>query len=68
MVIYFIIFLLIGGMVGKIIKNEVIIVSVIVLISILWGLTHHYIWGFVSLGEMLLGYFIFKILQSTYKF
>lgn len=55
---YFIIFSMVGFAIGKIQPNQQIAFTIIIVISIFWGITHKPIWGFVSFGELAFGYLI----------
>jgi hypothetical protein len=64
MFFYFVSFFIVGVAVGYFIKNKFIAFGIIISITIFWGLTHKYIWGFVSMGEMFLGYFICMMMSE----
>jgi hypothetical protein len=64
MLIYFIIFSAIGAGIRHLIGNEKAAVALIVVISLLWGLSHQPIWGLVTLGELFLGYFLYSIFKK----
>lgn len=57
---YFIIFVTVGFILGKVTYKENIAITIIIFISVFWGITYAPIWGFASLGEMSLGYIISK--------
>lgn len=58
MLTYFIIFSIVGFIIGKFQNNQQTAFVIIIAIAVLWGISHRPIWGFVSLGELALGYFI----------
>lgn len=58
MLTYFIIFSIVGFVIGKFQNNQQTAFIIIIAIAVLWGVSHKPIWGFVSLGELALGYFI----------
>lgn len=58
MLTYFIIFSIVGFVIGKLQSNQQTAFIIIIGIAILWGISHKPIWGVVSLGELALGYFI----------
>jgi len=58
MLMYFIIFSIVGFVIGKFQNNQQTAFIIIIAIAVLWGISHKPIWGFVSLGELALGYFI----------
>lgn len=58
MLTYFIVFSIVGFIIGKFQNNQQTAFIIIIAIAILWGISHKPIWGFVSLGELALGYFI----------
>lgn len=64
MLFYFILFSIVGVVIGYLSKNKIIALVVVIAISVVWGLTHRYIWGFVSMGEMLLGYFVYMVISE----
>jgi len=62
---YFILFAVIGFIIGKFnSENEKQALGIIVIIAIIWGATYAPIWGLMSLAEMALGYMITKIFNS----
>ena len=64
MLMYFIVFCVIGFLVGKFQSNQQTAFIIMIVIAVLWGISHRPIWGFVSFGELALGYFISRILQG----
>lgn len=58
MLMYFIIFSVVGFVIGKLQNNQQTAFIIIIAIAVLWGVSHRPIWGFVSFGELALGYFI----------
>ncbi|MDD3506616.1 MAG: hypothetical protein PHX65_08750 [Sulfurimonas sp.] len=64
MIFYFILFAVAGAVIGYFSKNKLTALIVIITIAILWGMTHRMIWGFVSMGEMFLGYFIYIVIRE----
>lgn len=67
MIKYFVIFSIIGGLVAKLIPEQKKSVLAILGIAIFWGIMSKSIWGFVALGELFLGYFIFKMFFDKEK-
>lgn len=62
---YFILFTVIGFIIGKFnSENDKQALVIIIIISIIWGVTYAPIWGLVSLSEMALGYMITKIFNN----
>ena len=61
MLLYFIMFSGIGLAIGKFVNDRKVALGIILGIAVLWGLGHRSIWGFVTLGELLLGYFLFDV-------
>ena len=61
MLIYFIIFCAIGAAIGKFSRNRKTALAIILGAAMLWGAAHMPIWGLVTLGELLLGYFLFDV-------
>ena len=67
MIKYFIIFSVLGGVIAKLMPEQKNSILAIVGIAILWGIMSKPIWGLVTLGELLLGYFIVKIFFDKEK-
>lgn len=65
MLMYLIIFLAIGAGIKHFIAEEKFAIGIIISLSILWGLSHQAIWGFVALGELLLGYFVYGVVIKS---
>lgn len=62
---YFILFTVIGFIIGKFnSENEKQALVIIIIISIVWGIAYAPIWGLMSLAEMALGYMITKIFNG----
>lgn len=61
MLAYFLLFVGIGLAIGYFVKKEKQALMAVSTIALLWGLSHRAIWGFVTLGELLLGYVVFKV-------
>jgi len=64
MVLYFLLFTGIGFLIAKSIESERKGFFVVVVISIIWGLSSQPIWGLVTLGELLLGYILGKVIYK----
>ena len=62
---YFIIFTIVGFALSYILEENKAILLIIV-IAIVWGFSTAIIWGFVSLGEMFLGYFVSRKLINKH--
>ena len=58
---YFILFSILGGIVGKLVKEQKNSLFTLIGIAIFWGIMSKPVWGLVALGELLLGYFIVKL-------
>lgn len=58
---YFLLFVGVGLAIGHFVKEEKQALIAVVIIALLWGLSHRAIWGLVTLGELLLGYVVFKV-------
>lgn len=61
MLLYFLLFVSVGLAIGHFVREKKQALMVLVAIALLWGLSHRAIWGFVTLGELLLGYVVFGI-------
>jgi len=67
MLMYFIIFSIVGFVIGKFQNNQQTAFIIIIAIAVLWGISHKLIWGFVSFGELALGYFIASFTNAGSK-
>lgn len=65
MFFYIFFFLIVGLAIGKFIKEKNLAIGVILGTSLLWGLSHGMIWGFVTLGEIFLGYFVIEFITKN---
>jgi len=65
MFFYIFFFLIFGLAIGKFIKEKNLAIGVILGTSLLWGLSHGMIWGFVTLGEIFLGYFVIEFITKN---
>ena len=59
MIVYFLIFGLLGYLIGKILPQDKGVL-LIILLAIIWGISSAPIWGLVSLGELFLGFYLAK--------
>ena len=67
MLLYFFIFAGIGVATAHFTSTQKQALIIILMISILWGLSHRVIWGFVALGELFLGYFAYGLVTDAKK-
>ena len=68
MLIYFIIFCAVGAAIGKFSRDRKTALAIILGAAMLWGISHMAIWGLVTLGELLLGYFLYDVfLKETHS-
>ena len=58
MLTYFIGFSILGFFIKLGVSDDKSALLVCLGIAVLWGVTHHAIWGVVTLGELLLGYVV----------
>ena len=65
MLFYALIFFIVGLAIGKFIKEKNLSIGVILGTSFLWGLSHGMIWGFVTLGEIFLGYLVIEFITKN---
>ena len=65
MLMYFIGFTILGFVLGVTMREVEKAAPVIIVISILWGLTSAPIWGLATLGELSLGFYIFTMLGQS---
>ena len=65
MFFYVFIFLIVGLAIGKFVKEKNLAIGVILGTSLLWGLSHGMIWGFVTLGEIFLGYLVIELITKN---
>ena len=61
MLAYFLIFTLLGFFIHKYFENDG--QGIVIIIAIIWGFSSGAVWGFVSLGEMFLGFYIARHLR-----
>ena len=61
MIKYFLLFTGVGFLIPKLIKTERNVLFAAIAISIIWGLSNQPIWGLVTLGELLLGFLLNRI-------
>ena len=61
MLMYFIIFTVIGFVIGAVVQDLEKSIPIIIGISILWGFVYAPVWGLAALGELSLGFYIFLI-------
>jgi hypothetical protein len=64
MATYFVILAAIGFGVGYLKKDKKTTLGILVGIAVVWGITHQAIWGFVALGELFLGYYVFDLVED----
>ena len=62
MFFYFFVFTLIGFLLYQFFEKRGVIV--IIVISIIWGLSSAPIWGLASLGEMFLGFYLAQMIKK----
>jgi hypothetical protein len=62
MLFYFFVFMLIGFLLYQFFEKRGVIV--IIIISIIWGLSSAPIWGLASLGEMFLGFYLAQMIKK----
>lgn len=62
MLVYLMLFSAVGAGIKYFIANEKNALILIVAIAVIWGVSHKPIWGFVTLGELFLGYFLYSII------
>jgi hypothetical protein len=65
MIQYFLLFTGIGFLLSKTIKSEKNGFLVAITISIIWGLSSQPIWGLVTLGELLLGILLNRVIYPN---
>jgi hypothetical protein len=62
MIFYFFVFTLIGFLIYQFFEKKGVIV--IIVISIIWGLSSAAVWGLASLGEMFLGFYLAQMTKK----
>ena len=62
MIFYFFVFTLIGFLIYQFFEKKGVIV--IIVISIIWGLSSAAVWGLASLGEMFLGFYLAQMIKK----
>jgi hypothetical protein len=61
MLFYLILFVGIGFAIAKFVEDKKVALGLIAGVALLWGASHRSIWGYVTLGELLLGYVLFDV-------
>ena len=64
MLAFFIMFLIIGAILGFICKNQTTAIALIVIIAICWTFAAG-VWGIVSFFEMLMGYRVISMIKGS---
>ncbi len=64
MLMYFIVFSVIGFIIGISTKSIQKAMPAIIFISVVWGISTAPIWGLATLGELSLGFFIYTMTSS----
>ena len=65
MLMYFLIFTVVGFVIGVVVKSLEKSIPFIIGISILWGFVYAPVWGLATLGELSLGFYIFTMLNQN---
>ena len=65
MLTYFIVFTILGFVIGTLVGDMKKAIPIIVAASILWGLISAPIWGLATLGELSLGFYIYVLSKNT---
>lgn len=66
MLTYFLIFSLIGFVIGIALKDKAeTAVGIIITISVIWGLANAIIWGLATFGELMLGLVIAQTINKN---
>ena len=65
LITYLILFTFLGAVTTYAVKESKTVFVVFGAIAILWGISHQIIWGFVTFGELSLGYFIVSIFLKS---
>jgi hypothetical protein len=60
---YFLLFTLAGYFIGKFFTQDKGVILIVVL-AVLWGISSAPVWGLASLGEMLLGLYLSRMLTK----
>ncbi len=61
---YFIVFTIIGFVIGTVVRDINKAIPIIIGASILWGLISAPIWGLATLGELSLGFYIYVMVNN----
>ncbi len=61
---YFIVFTIIGFVIGTLVRDINKAIPIIIGASILWGLISAPIWGLATLGELSLGFYIYVMVNN----
>ncbi len=65
MLTYFIVFTVIGFIIGTMVKDIRKAAPIIIGASILWGLIYAPVWGLAALGELSLGFYLFAMTNQS---
>ena len=64
MLFYFLIFTIVGFVIGNTIIEKEKAFSVMIVVAIIWAFAYSMFWGLVSFGELTLGYFIAQMIKE----
>jgi biotin transporter BioY len=62
---YIILMVIAGFLIGSLIKDRSGSIVAMFAVAIIWGISHKPVWGFAALGEMMLGYVLSILLNSS---
>lgn len=65
MLMYFIIFTIVGFIISAIVKEQEKSFMIFIVIAVLWSFVYSIVWGLVSFAEMALGFFILNMLKKA---
>lgn len=62
---YIVLMVVAGFVIGFLVKDKFGSFVAMFAIAIFWGISHKLVWGFAALGEMMLGYVLSGLLNSS---
>ena len=64
MLAYFVLFTVVGALIGACVRDKKTSILLIIGLSVFWSLAQQPVWGLVTLGELLLGYVVVGLIKK----